>query len=45
MEDNNSYPDNKDIMINEKYMTKEDCFKEIIPADILVISNKYKKIV
>lgn len=44
MEDNNTYPDNKWIEINESYMTKEDFFKEEIEADILVITDKYKKV-
>lgn len=44
MEDNDSYPDNKFVLINEKYMEKEDFFTEEIKADILVITNKYKKV-
>ena len=42
MEDNNLYPDNKAIIIDKSYMQKEDYFKEIIPADIIIISNNYK---
>lgn len=45
MEDNNDYPDNKAVLIEEKYLTKEDYFTEKIKADILVITNKYKGIV
>lgn len=44
MEDNDSYPDNKYVLLDEKYMQKEDFFTEEIKADILVITNKYKKI-
>ena len=44
MEDNDIYPDDKAIIINKKYMKKDDYFKEIIEADILIISNKYPKV-
>jgi len=44
MSDSNIYPDNKTIIIDESYMKKEDYFIEKILADILIISNKYKKI-
>lgn len=44
MEDNNSYPDNKYVMLDDNYMMREDFFKEEIKADILLISNKYKRI-
>ena len=43
MEDNDIYPDNKYIFIDDS-LDKEDYFKEVIHGDILVISNKYKKI-
>ena len=42
MEDNNDYEDNKAVIIDDKYMTKEDYFIEKIHADILMITNKYK---
>lgn len=45
MEDNDSYPDNKAILINEKHLRKEDYFKEKILADILLIKSNYKNIV
>ena len=44
MEDNDSYPDNKTVILDETYMQKEDYFKETIKADILIISNKYPKV-
>lgn len=44
MEDNNSYEDNKSILIDDNYMQKDDYFTEKIHADILIISNKYKKV-
>lgn len=44
MEDNDSYPDNKYVLIDDTYMQKEDYFTEEIKADILVITNKYKKV-
>lgn len=44
MEDNDDYFDNKDVLIEEKYLTKADYFVEKIKADILVITNKYKGI-
>ena len=44
MEDNDIYPDDKAIIINKKYMKKDDYFKEIIEADILIISNKYPEV-
>lgn len=44
MEDNDNYPDNKWVEIDESYMTKEDYFQEEIEADILAITDKYKKI-
>ncbi len=44
MEDNDDYPDNKDVFIEKENMMKEDYFTEKIEADILFISNKYKKI-
>ncbi len=45
MEDSDVYPDNKTVIIDESYMTKEDYFKEKILADILIINEKYKGIV
>ena len=44
MEDNDDYADNKAVLIKEKHLKKEDFFTEIIKADILVITNKYKGI-
>lgn len=44
MENNNSYPDNKDTLITEDHFQKEDYFTEKIEADILFINQKYKKI-
>ena len=44
MEDNDSYPDNKTIILNESYMKKDDYFNEQIEGDILIISNKYPKV-
>jgi len=45
MEDNDDYEDNKYVLLDESYMTKEDYFKEEIKADILVITSKYPNIV
>ena len=44
MEDNDNYPDDKAVILDDSYMKKEDYFKEIIEADILIISNKYPKV-
>lgn len=44
MEDNSDYEDDKAVIIDDNYMTKKDYFTEIIPADILIITNKYPKI-
>lgn len=44
MEDNDEYPDNKDVLITDKYLKKEDYFLQNIKGDILVITNKYKNI-
>lgn len=44
MEDNNSYPDNKTVILDEKYMKKEDFFVEKIDADILIIEERFPKI-
>lgn len=44
MEDNDTYPDNKAVIIDEKYMQKEDFFQEQIKADILILEEKYKKV-
>lgn len=38
------YEDGKYIIINEKHMRKKDNFREVLPADILIISEKYKEI-
>lgn len=45
MEDNKEYPDNKSVIINKKHLKKYDYFDEIIKADILMITSKYKNIV
>ena len=42
---NVNYTDGTYIVINDKHLTKEDCWYEDLPADILIISNKYKNIV
>lgn len=39
------YPDGKYIALTENNMHKEDYWYEPLPADILIISNKYKNIV
>ena len=39
------YPDGEYIVLNEEYMKKEDFWYEDLPADILIISNKYPNIV
>lgn len=39
------YPDGKYIVLNEKNMTNNDYWYEQLPADILIISNKFKNIV
>lgn len=44
MEDNDIYPDNKAVVIDEKYLQVDDLFKQKILADILIISSKHKKI-
>lgn len=44
MEDNDLYPDNKYIFITEEHMKKEDFFIEKLEADILIISNKFRKV-
>lgn len=44
MEDNDDYEDNKAVIIDDKYMTKEDYFTEKIHADILMITNKYPNV-
>ena len=44
MEDNDDYQDNKSVIIEDKYLTKEDYFDEEIKADILIISSKYKNV-
>lgn len=40
-----NYPDGKYIVISEENMTKDDYWSEELPADILIISNKYKQII
>ena len=42
---NVKYTDGKYVVINEKHLQSEDYWYENIPADILIISNKYKNIV
>ncbi len=44
MEDDDDYTDNKCVIIDEKYLKKEDYFDEEIHADILIITSKYNKI-
>ena len=44
MQDNDEYPDNKYVVLDEEYMQKEDYFEEDIYADILIISNKYPEV-
>lgn len=39
------YPDGKYILLDKSHMNKEDYFYEDLPADILVISQKYPKII
>lgn len=39
------YPDGKYIVLNEEHMQKDDFWYEDLPADILIISNKYPNIV
>lgn len=39
------YPDGKYILLNEKHMTKEDYYWEDLPADILIISKDYPRII
>ena len=39
------YPDGKYILLNDSHMTKEDYFFEDLPADILVISEQYPKVI
>lgn len=41
MDDNKSYKDNRYVVINEKYMDKEDYFDKVIKADILMITKDY----
>ena len=38
------HPDNKAVIIDETYMTKDDYYQEDIPADILIITSKFKKV-
>ena len=40
-----NYPDGKYIVLSEENMTKEAYWSEELPADILIISNKYKNII
>lgn len=39
------YPDGKYILLNDSYMKKDDYYFEDLPADILIISNKYPNII
>ena len=39
------YPDGKYILLDDSHMTKEDYFYEDLPADILIISEKYPGII
>ncbi len=39
------YKDGKYILLDDKYMKKEDYYFEPLPADILVISDKYPKVI
>ena len=45
--DNNSleYPNGTYIVLNEKHMTKEDYWEESLPADILILQERYKGVV
>ncbi len=40
-----NYPDGKYIVLNETHMNKDDFWEEQLPADILILSEKYKNIV
>ena len=42
---NVDYPDGKYIVLTDKHMKKDDYWYEELPADILIISNKYPNIV
>lgn len=42
---NVNYTDGKYIVIKDEHLNKEDYWEENLPADILIISNKYKHIV
>jgi len=44
MEDNDVYPDDKAVILDEKYMQKDDYFKEEIETDILILQSKYKNV-
>ena len=44
-QNNVEYPDGTYKVLTEENMSKEDYWYEIIPADILIISNKYKNVV
>ena len=44
MEDSDIYPDNKAVLLDERYMQKEDYFQEKIEADILIIEERFKNI-
>ncbi len=41
MNDNKAYKDNRYVVINDKYMDKEDYFDKVIKADILMITKDY----
>ena len=44
MEDNDSYPDNKAIILDDTYMQVEDYYMQKILADILILPSKYKRV-
>ena len=45
MQDNDDYPDNKYVILDDSYMNKEDFLDEIIHTDILILPSKYKEVV
>ncbi len=44
MQDNDDYPDNKYVVIDDSHLQKEDLLDEEIHADILIMSKKYPNI-